>query len=396
MKKTMRVIIPLLLVVIVGNFAYRYLTDSNDGLSLRFSGNIEVTETRMSFRIPGRLILRSVEEGDVIRSAQLLARLDNSDQTIGLAMVEANKAYSEAMLAELVAGSRQEEIDRAEAGVMQAHQSLIELQKGSRIQEIESARAERDSASAAQQSAAIRLKQAKADFSRYVTLYKDGSVSKNIFEIYQTQYDTAGSQLKEAEARVRMGSEKLAMLEAGPRVEQVRRAEGALKQAQAEHALVKAGPRRESIDQARAKVKVATEAVNQAKQQLKYTELVSPMDAVVLSTGAEVGEYLNTAAPVLTLGQVYKPWLRAYINEKDLGRIKLNQEVTVTTDSYPGKTYTGRVSYISSQAEFTPKTVQTFEERVKLMFRIKVLLANPDSELRPGMPADGVVDLSSH
>ncbi len=118
------------------------------------------------------------------------------------------------------------------------------------------------------------------------------------------------------------------------------------------------------------------------------------MDGVVLSTSAEAGEYLNPATPVLTLGRIDKPWLRAYIPEPALGRIKLGQEVAVTTDAFPDKTYSGRVSYISSQAEFTPKTVQTFEERVKLMFRIKVLLDNPENELKPGMPADGIIDFN--
>ena len=97
---------------------------------------------------------------------------------------------------------------------------------------------------------------------------------------------------------------------------------------------------------------------------------------------------------LLTLGSLEKPWLRAYVHEKALGRIKLNQEVDVTTDSFPDKIYKGRISFISSQAEFTPKTVQTFEERVKLMYRIKVALDNPDNELKPGMPADGVVSLT--
>ena len=396
MKKKLRFIIPLFVAVIAGIFAYRYFTETDDGAFLRFSGNIEVTETRMSFQIPGRLTERLVEEGEFVRAGQIIARLDKSDQIIALAQAGANREYAEAVLAELIAGSRQEDIDRTAARVMQARQTLIELQNGSRSQEIESARAERDSARAARESDIIRLRQAKIDFDRYVTLYKEGSVSKNVFEIYQAQYDTARSRVKEAEARARMTSEQLGMLEAGTRIEQIRRAEGALKQTEAEYALVKAGPREESIDQAKAKVRIVTETVNQAKQQLSYTELMAPVGAVVLSTAAEVGEYLNPASPVLTLGQVEKPWLRAYINEKDLGRIKLNTEVTVTTDSYPEKSYTGRVSYISSQAEFTPKTVQTFEERVKLVFRIKVLLANQDSELRPGMPADGVIDLSVH
>ena len=121
----------------------------------------------MSFRIPGRLQERLVEEGDSVDAGQIFARLDKSDQTIALAQAEANLAYAEAVLAELIAGSRKEEIDRAEAKVMQARQNLRELQNGSRTQEIESAKADLNSAAAAEQSAIVQLKQAKIDKDRY-------------------------------------------------------------------------------------------------------------------------------------------------------------------------------------------------------------------------------------
>jgi HlyD family secretion protein len=189
--------------------------------------------------------------------------------------------------------------------------------------------------------------------------------------------------------------ERVSLLKAGPRIEQINKAEAALAQVEAEYALVIAGPRIEKIDQARAKMQIARASVQQARQQLKYTELIAPMDGVVLNVSAESGEYLNPASPVLTLGDLDKPWLRAYVSEKVLGKIQLNQKVTVTTDSFPDKKYDGRVSFISSEAEFTPKTVQTFEERVKLVYRIKVALHNEDNELKPGMPADGVINLGN-
>jgi HlyD family secretion protein len=342
MKKRLRIILPLLLVIIAGVAVYNFRQNREDGTTLKFSGNIEVTEAQMSFRIPGRLVERRVDEGDVVLAGQLLARLDASDQTIAVALAEANLAYAEAVLAEQLAGSR--------------------------VEDIESRQAELARTKAAEQSAFVQLSQARADFDRYSSLYKENSVSKTVFETYRTNYKTAENLVKEAAARTKAATEQLG--------------------------LFKAGPRKETIDQAKAKVRVSEENLNQARQQLSYTELTAPMDGVVLSTAAEAGEYLALAAPVVTLGAVEKPWLRAYINELDLGRIKLNQEVKVTTDSFPGKTYIGRVSYIASQAEFTPKTVQTFEERVKLMFRIKVELANPDHELKPGMPADGVIELT--
>lgn len=343
MKKRLRIIIPLVIAVIAGLAFYNFRQQGDDGATLRFSGNIEVTEAQMSFRIPGRLAERPVEEGDAVQAGQILAILEKSDQIIGVALAEANLAYAEAVLAELAAGSRNEEI--------------------------ESAQAELNRARAAEQSAIVQFNQAKADYERYSSLYKDDSVSKTVFETYRNNYKTAENMVKEAGARKKAAAEQLD--------------------------LQKAGPRKETIAQAGAKVRVAAESLNQARQQLIYAEITAPMDAVVLSKAAEVGEYLNPAGPVVTLGRLDKPWLRAYINETDLGRIRLNQEVSVTTDSFPGKRYPGRVSYIGSQAEFTPKTVQTFEERVKLMYRIKVELANPDHELKPGMPADGVIDLTA-
>ena len=394
MKKRLRILIPLLLIIVVGIAIYRYFISEEDDLSLKFSGNIEVTESQMSFRIPGRMQERMVEEGDSVSIKQPLARLENTDQTIAVAQAEANLAYAAAVLAELEAGSRKEDLDRAEAVVLQARQSLAELRNGSRIEDIESARAEIDRAVAAEQSAIVKLNQAEKDYVRYTSLHKDSSVSDSSFETVQTLYNTAKNQVKEAGGRTRTTNERFKLLKAGPRVEQIIRAEAALKQAEAEYALIKAGPRVESIDQARAKVQVAEAGVKQARQQLTYTELIAPMDGVVLSVSAEPGEYLNPASPVLTLGRVAKPWLRAYISEKVLGKIQLGQKVDITTDSFPGKSYSGRVSFISSEAEFTPKTVQTFEERVKLVYRIKVVLDNENNELKPGMPADGVISVN--
>lgn len=391
MKKRVQIILPLLLVLIAGIAIYRNYIGTGDNMSLRFSGNIEVTESQLSFRIAGRLQDRLVEEGESVSKDHLLARLDSRDQTIGVAQAEANLAYTSSVLAELEAGSRKEDIDRTYARVLQARQSLLELQNGSRVEDVEVAKAELDRAVAAEQSAVVKFKQAKRDYTRYTNLYKNGSVSENIFESIQTLYNTSENQVSEARGQTKSASERLALLKAGPRIEQVKRAEAALAQVEAEYALVKAGPRVEKIDQARAKMHIAQASVNGARQQLQYTELTAPMDGVVLSVSAEPGEYLNPASPVVTLGNLDKPWLRAYVSEKALGKIQLNQKVIVTTDSFPDKNYEGRVSFISSEAEFTPKIVQTFEERVKLVYRIKVALGNEDNELKPGMPADGLI-----
>jgi HlyD family secretion protein len=131
-----------------------------------------------------------------------------------------------------------------------------------------------------------------------------------------------------------------------------------------------------------------------AETRLGYATLVSPLSGVVLSKNVEPGEYVAAGTPVITVGELVNPWLRAYINETDLGRVKVGQRVYVTTDTYPGKRYEGRISFIASQAEFTPKNVQTEKERVKLVYRVKVDIPNPHMELKPGMPADAEILLA--
>ena len=270
---------------------------------------------------------------------------------------------------------------------------VLELTRGSRAQEIETARSNLATSLALEKSARTQLIQARKDADRFSTLYKEKTASRRDFELFNTQYDIARNAATQAGSNVRIARQALSLIKEGPRPEEIEKAKAALIQAQAEYALVKAGPRKEKIEQAKELVNEAQEKLNQAKQQLSYTELFAPMAGIILSKSAEPGEYLNPFTPVVTLGDLQHPWLRAFVSEKDLGRIKLSDTVRVTTDSFPDKTYKGIISFISSQAKFTPKSVQTFEERVKLMFRIKIDLSNPDEELKPGMPADALISI---
>jgi HlyD family secretion protein len=172
-------------------------------------------------------------------------------------------------------------------------------------------------------------------------------------------------------------------------------AKAALERATQNYLLVKEGPRKEDIDDARAQVEQAKASLKLAETQLSYTVIYAPFSGVLLVKSAEVGEVVNPGTPVLTLADIENVWLKAYISETDLGKIKWGQEVMVTTDLRPQKEYKGRISFISSQAEFTPKSIQTEKERVTLVYRIKVDISNPNHELKPGMPADGKILLTS-
>jgi len=281
-----------------------------------------------------------VNEGDAVRQGQPVARLERTDQERVEARAAAELAQMEAMLAELEAGSRP--------------------------QEIANVRAELERAQAAARTVRAELRQAKADYERFFELFKVGGTSRRDFELYETRYKAAQGADAEAKAFVASVCERLDMVEEGPR--------------------------KETIEAARARVGVARQNLALARQQLADTELPAPIDGIVLSKSAEVGAYLSPGMPVVTVGDMDHPWLRAYVNETDVGRLQLRQTVEVVADAFPDERFPGRISFISSEAEFTPKTVQTFEERVKLMYRIKIDLENPGHRLKPGMPADAIIE----
>lgn len=170
-------------------------------------------------------------------------------------------------------------------------------------------------------------------------------------------------------------------------------ARGKVQQATQQYTLVRKGPRKEDIDQARARFDQAQQALALARTQLGYATLTAPSAGVILSKNVEPMEYVSPGTAVVTMADLGQVWLRAYVEEADLGRVKVGQKAFVTTDSYPGKRYEGRVAFIASEAEFTPKSVQTSKERTKLVYRIKVDVPNPAMELKPGMPVDAEIAL---
>jgi HlyD family secretion protein len=147
------------------------------------------------------------------------------------------------------------------------------------------------------------------------------------------------------------------------------------------------------FDSARAKVEQLKAQLDLANTRLGFAELAAPLDGFILVKSSLAGEVVQAGTPVFTAVDLHNIWVTAYINEKDLGRVKLNQTAYITTDTYPGKKYKGWVSFISSEAEFTPKFIQTQEERVKLVYRVKVRADNESLELKPGMPADAFINV---
>jgi HlyD family secretion protein len=255
------------------------------------------------------------------------------------------------LLARLDTSELAQQVAIREAQVQGARATLDELEAGSRTEEVAVARATFERAQ-------VEMTQQQRDYQRLKELYQQNAVPRQQYEQAQTAYEVA-------QARVREAREQLHLVEKGPRPEK--------------------------IEQARAALEQAKQTLEMDRIRLGYGPLYAPLSGVVLSKHIEAGEYVVPGTPVVTLADLDDIWLRAYVGESDLGRIKLGQEVEVTTDSYPGKVYPGRLSFIASEAEFTPKSVQTREQRVKLVYRIKIDVANPDRELKPGMPADAKI-----
>ncbi len=377
MRKKLIILAVLILigVLIAAKLVLDY-AQRNSG-SIGISGNIEVTDAEVSFKIPGRVEARLVDEGQTVKTGQTVARLDSAELTQEVALRRAEAEAARAVLAEFQAGSRPQEIAQAQAAAEQAKARLDEMLAGSRPQELAAAEAGLRAAEA-------EAERTKLDAERYEGLYKKQIVSAQQNDAARTAYETALERQRQAE-------EQLKLVREGPRQEQIEQARAQWMQAEERFRLVKEGPRKEQIEQARARYEQARQALAVAETRLGYATLTSPLTGIVLSKNIEPGEYVTAGTPIVTVGDLEHPWVRAFIDETDLGRVKVGQRTRVTTDTFPGKVYEGHVSFIASQAEFTPRSVQTEKERVKLVYRVKVEIANPNMELKPGMPADAEI-----
>jgi len=289
------------------------------------TGTIEATQVDVSVKITGRILVRLVKEGDRVTRGQVLVRLEDS---------------------ELAADVR-----RQDAALRSAQATLRDLQKGARPQEIEDARAAVSSAEATRT-------MTEREYQRSDQLY-----TKNL--IAAQDVDRARQAYEVAKAQERIARERLALLLAGSRPDQ--------------------------IDAARWQVTQAESALAQAQSRLREARVVSPIDGVVLRKNLEAGETANPGVPILTLVNPKDVWLRAYVPETEVGRLKVGDVAALRVDAFPNRVFTGRLIEIASEAEFTPRNVQTKKERVTLVFRIKIQIDNPDGLLKPGLPADADV-----
>lgn len=292
---------------------------------------------------PGTILATGrIEATEVDISTEVAGKLD------ALLVDEGDRVGEGQRVAKIEDSQFRAEVDRAEAALQSARATLQDLEAGARPQELDRARAQVTLAKAT-------LELAEADWGRIQRLFEQNVISKN-------QHDEARTNLEVAESRYKAALEELRLLEAGFREDQIEAALWQVKQAQA--------------------------ALDLANVRLEKTNIISPIAGVVLVKDSEEGEVISPGVPILTIADLQDMWVKIYINEADLGRIRLGQSAKVRVDSFPEREFPGTITYISDEAEFTPKNIQTLEDRVKLVFAVKVGIDNFGGLLKPGMYAD--------
>ena len=354
--------------------AWKYFNGRASADKLVLSGTIEADEIHVGSKVGGRISAVLVNEGQEVHQGQPLIRFDRYDLDAKHADAVAAVAQAEATLEKTLKWFRPEEVAAARAQAEAAWMTYEQARNGPRKEEIDARRADVAAADA-------DYEVAKATLTRTEKLVSNGVQSQQEYDNAKSAYDRAG-------ARREAARQQLALLLAGTRKEEIDRAERLYRQAAANRELVERGARKEDIDGARAQLERARAALKQIEVQLGELEVISPANAFVEVLQVRPGELINPNSPVATLVEVDRLWVRVYVPEPEKGNVQLGKEVSVGVDTFPGEKFRGRIEEIASRGEFTPRNVQTRDEREHQVFGLRVRLENPGRRLSAGMAAD--------
>lgn len=390
MSKPKRILALLLVLAVLATVWWFALRPHEDGLVARVSGNIELTEVNIAFKTPGRLAELHVKEGDTVRAGQVIARLDTEQLESQRRMAQAMLAAAESRMQQLrTAIAYQEEnlsgiTAQRQAELQGASAQLDELREGSREQEKQQARA--------------ALRHAESDYARAEADWKRAEVLFRAEDISAAEHDRVRAMFLAAQSARDQARERLALVEEGPRTQTIQAASAQVERATAALRTARAGKLelerlRQELNSRQAEINQASANLAVIETQIADATVSSPIDGVVLVKSAEAGEVLAAGVTIATIGDINSPWLRGYISQEQQGRVQLGAPVKVNVDSYPGRSFDGRLSFVAAEAEFTPKQIQTTDERAKLVYRVKVDLANPQGALKSNMPAEAEIPL---
>ena len=338
-----------------------------------YSGTVETREIQIGSKIGGRVTDVPVEEGQTVKAGTVVVRFECDELKAQRAQAEAAVEQAQADLDKMLRGNRPEEIVQAEATARAQQAAFEAARNGPRRQEIDQARADY---AAAQADAA----NAEVFYQRMQKLVATDTISRQ-------QFDDARDKRDAAAQRAESARQRLALLEAGTRPEDLRAAEDKYKQAEAAAVLARKGFRREDVEAARGRLDQAQGQVDELDARLREAVLTAPADAVVEVVSVRPGDLVPAGRIVITMLEASQLWVKVYVPETDLAHVHLGQSATVRVDSFGNRAFEGHVGQIASQAEFLPRNVQTKSDREHEVFGVKIYVDNSQQALKSGMSA---------
>jgi len=336
MKNKIIIMVFIILFIGAGTFVY-FGQRNNQQNELYFSGTIETTQANLSFQVPGRVASVSAVEGQSVTKDQVVAELDRAEFQSRYDQAKAN-------------------LDRAQKARQQL-ETVLDISKNTLPTEVARATAN-------VKSAKDTVQDTEKNYKRYEELFRNGVVTEKERDTLKLSYDIAKSRLAESESILKLAQGNLTKIEAA----------------------------RQDIATSGAQIDLAGASLKQAAIQLDYTQLRSPLTGMVISRNIEPGETVSAGREVITVSDLSRVDLKIFVDETQIGKVKPGQKAEIKIDTFPNKVFTGFVSFISPEGEFTPKIIQTKKERVKLVYLVKIAIANPAKELKAGMPADAKLE----
>jgi len=332
MKRFVILALFLVLIISAGVLVYRTQIKNSTG-EMWYSGTIDAHESNLAFQTPGRIVNIFFDEGQSVKAGEVIAELEPSeyDSKVMQAISNVDRSSKAVQQLKVVLGiydkSLPEDVRQAEAALKIATQTY----ENTRIND-----------------------------KRYEELYSRGVVTQKERDDIKLATDNARSRMTQAQSALVASKSNLGKIEAT----------------------------KKDMEQAEAQLDFAVSQLDEAKIRLGYTKLIAPFDGVILSRSMEPGEVITQTREVMSMADLKKVQLKIFVRETDIAKVKQGQRAEVKVDSQPGRVYEGKVSYISQTAEFTPKIIQTKEERVKYVYLVKIDIPNLDMSLKPGLPAD--------
>jgi multidrug resistance efflux pump len=338
-----------------------------------YAGTVETREIEIGSKVGGRVTEVPVEEGQWVNAGTVLVRFECDELNAQRVQAQATLEQAQADLKKMVRGNRPEEVAEAEATARAEEAAFEEAKNGPRRQEIDQAKA--DYAAAVADAA-----NAESFYRRIAQLAASDIVSKQQFDDARDRRDGANQKAESARQR-------LALLEAGTRVEDLHSAEARYHQAEAAAVLARRGFRKEDIEAARGRVLQAQGEVEELDARLREATLLAPANGVMETVSVRPGNLVPAGRIVMTMLEASQLWVKVYVPETDLAHVHLGQRATVHVDSYAGRAFSGTIGQIASEAEFLPRNVQTTSDREHEVFAVKVYVDNAQRILKSGMSA---------